>query len=125
MSTGAGAGASTGTGMEAEAEVDRLLRKAIAGHWLIKFALEGGAPRIAEPHDYGTMHGVDRVLVYQVGGESRSGRLPNWRLVTISKLSQLEVLDVKFGGPRGASSSHRHHWDRLFASVSQRPREAL
>jgi hypothetical protein len=96
-------------------ETDRLLREAIAGRWLIRFSLGGGPPRIGEPHDYGVLHGVDRVLVFQVGGESRSGRLPDWRLVTVGKISALEVLDVRFAGARGTGGGY--HWDRIHASV--------
>lgn len=39
--------------------------------------------RIAEPHDYGIRDGVAQLLVFQVGGESRSGTLPNWRWVVL------------------------------------------
>lgn len=99
-----------------KAEVDRLLREAIAGRRLIKFMLDG-ITRVAEPHDYGTLKGLDRVLVYQVGGGSRSGGLPDWRLVTIDKMSRLEVLDRTFVAPRETLSKRRHHWERLFASV--------
>ncbi|HEY8208375.1 MAG TPA: hypothetical protein VIG99_12885 [Myxococcaceae bacterium] len=98
-------------------EVDRLLREAISGRRLIKFVLDG-ITRVAEPHDYGTLKGVDRVLVYQVGGGSRSGGLPDWRLVTIDKVSKLEVLDRTFEGPQATVIKRRHHWERMFASVS-------
>lgn len=98
--------------------MDRLLREAIAGRRLIKFMLDG-ITRVAEPHDYGTLKGVDRVLVYQVGGGSRSGGLPDWRLVTIDKMSRLEVLDRTFAAPQETLNKRRHHWERLFASVYQ------
>ena len=97
-------------------EVDRLLREAIEGRRLIRFVLDG-LVRVAEPHDYGALGELDRVLVYQVGGKSRSGGLPNWRLVTVEKMSQLEVLDRTFVGPRETPTGRRHHWDRLYASV--------
>jgi hypothetical protein len=102
---------------QAEEDVDRLLREAIAGRRLIRFVLDG-LERIGEPHDYGTLKGVDRVLVYQVAGESHSGRLPDWRLVTVGKISGLEVLDRWFEGPQEGPMGKRHyHWERLYASV--------
>lgn len=101
-------------------EVDRLLREAIAGRRVIRFVLDG-LVRVAEPHDYGTLKEVARVLVYQVGGKSHSGRLPDWRLVTVDKMSQLEVLERTFAGPRASPTGRRHHWERLFASVAREP----
>jgi hypothetical protein len=100
--------------------VDGMLREAIAGRRLIRFVLDG-LVRVAEPHDYGTLKEVDRVLVYQVGGRSHSGRLPDWRLVTVEKMSGLEVLDQTFAGPRETPTGRRHHWERLFASVIRTP----
>ena len=99
-------------------EVDRLIREAISGHRLIRFRLDGFV-RVAEPHDYGSLKEIDRVLVYQVGGGSHSGRLPDWRLVTVEKMSGLEVLEQTFVGPRETPTRRRHHWDQLYASVYQ------
>jgi len=99
--------------------LDDLLRRAIAERRMIRFTLDG-LERVAEPHDYGTLKDLDRVLVYQVGGESRSGGLPDWRLVTVKKMSKLEVLDRTFSEHSGTGKRH-HHWDRLFATVSNVP----
>src|SRR5438093_6728501 len=103
-----------------DAETDRLIRTAIAQRHLIRFRL-GGLPRIAEPHDYGDMNGTVRLFVFQVGGESRSGRLPDWRLVTLADASGFELLERTFSGPRPMGSRKRQRWDRLFASVSRPP----
>jgi hypothetical protein len=101
-------------------EADRIIRTAIAGLRLIRFQL-GGLQRIAEPHDYGIMHGSLRVFVYQVGGRSRSGRLPDWRLVTVAEASHFELLETTFAGRHQARTGKHQHWDRLFASVSRSP----
>lgn len=102
------------------AETDHLIREAIAGRRLIRFMLDG-LERIGEPHDYGLLKDTARVLVYQVAGGSRSGGpLPDWRLVTVEKISGLEVLDQTFGGPREGPTGKRHyHWERLYASVTE------
>ena len=105
--------------VEAAAETDRLIREAIAGRRLIRFMLDG-LDRIGEPHDYGTLKGIDRVLVYQVAGGSHSGQLPDWRLVTVEKISALEVLETTFDGSRDGPIGRRHyHWERLYASASE------
>ena len=98
--------------------VEQLLREAIAGRRLIRFTFDG-LVRVAEPHDYGSLKGTDRVLVYQVGGKSRSGRLPDWRLVGVEKMVGIEVLEQTFPGPRESSTGRRYHWDQLYASVFQ------
>jgi hypothetical protein len=72
-----------------------------------------GRLRIAEPHDYGVRNGVAQLLVYQIGGDSASGSLPNWRWVVLSQMLKLEVLDPMFRGRDRAAPS----WDRHFLSV--------
>lgn len=103
-----------------DTERDRLIRSAIAQTRLIRFQL-GGLVRIAEPHDYGIMNGTLRLFVFQVGGASRSGRLPDWRLVTVTEASAFETLERTFAGPRPMGSRKHQKWDRLFASVSRSP----
>jgi hypothetical protein len=101
------------------ASADQLLRAAIANKRLVSFMLYG-CRRIAEPHDYGIIKGVGRLFFYQIGGESRSGRPLGWRWGSLSKISELQVLDERFGGPRPALSGEHIHWDALIATVSPR-----
>jgi hypothetical protein len=102
------------------ASTDRLLCVAIANRRLVGFTLDGFR-RIAEPHDYGTINGGARLFFYQIGGGSRSGRPIGWRWGSLSKISDLEILDEKFVGPRPAPSRRHIHWDVLIATVSPRP----
>src|SRR5438132_2854406 len=81
--------------------VDPRLVTAIAERRLIRFVYDG-RPRIAEPHDYGVRNGSVQLLVYQIGGESRSGGLPEWRCVKLAGVSELQLLDIQFEGPRAA-----------------------
>ena len=78
-----------------------------------------GRPRVAEPHDYGVNKGRVRLFCYQVGGESRSGKLPDWRLLEAPDIAGLQVTDESFPGPRTVSGSHID-WEQLFASVSRK-----
>lgn len=98
-------------------ELDRALRAAIERRRLVSLSYQG-RPRKAEPHDYGINKGKVRLFCYQVGGESRSGTLPSWRLLEVPDILGLEITDESFPGPRAVSGSHIE-WDELFASVSR------
>ncbi len=103
-----------------DAGLDQLLRFAIAEKRLVVFMLEGYR-KIGEPHDYGINKGVIRLFFYQTGGESRSQSSTGWRWATLSKISQLEILNDRFAGPRPAPSGQHIQWDVLMATVSPRP----
>jgi hypothetical protein len=94
--------------------VDQRIVTAIEERRLIRFSYDGRS-RIAEPHDYGVRNGAAQLLVYQIGGESRSGGLPQWRLVKLSGVSGVELLDERFAGSRDAGQ--HNEWDQLFARV--------
>ena len=104
--------------MDVDREVDRGLRAAIAAKRLITFSYQG-RPRKAEPHDYGINKGKLRLFCYQVGGESRSGKLPDWRLLEVPDIAGLQITDEPFPGPRAVSGPHLD-WERLIASVSRK-----
>jgi len=97
-------------------KVDNLLRTAIRDRRLIRFNYNGKL-RIAEPHDYGIQKGQVRLLAYQVRGAS-SGRLPGWRWIEVPELSDLEIMEDTFAGPRSEGSSKHHAWDKVFARVA-------
>jgi hypothetical protein len=92
---------------------DHQIRVAIAGRRLIRFTY-GSASRIAEPHDYGEQHGVVRLLVYQLRSMPFSR---GWRLLDVSKMSELAVLNDTFAGSRGSGHAHHNAWDTLFMRV--------
>ena len=93
------------------------LVRAINERRLIEFVYKGGQPRIAEPHDYGIRRGVEKLLAYQISGESRSGNPHGWKDFDVVDMSQLRVLDRKFPGSRGDSHQKHLKWDKLFARV--------
>jgi hypothetical protein len=99
-----------------EGNDDQRIRHAITTKHLLKFSLYGRV-RIVEPHDYGIRNGAPQLLVYQVRGESQSGKLPAWRWVMLGHASNFEVLDETFAGSRNADVKHHVQWDRLFARV--------
>ena len=95
-----------------------LLLKAIHERKLISFEYQGKA-RVAEPHDYGIQNGVERLLCYQVGGASSSGRLPSWRLIEVAEMEKLKITNRKFPGNRAAPSGQHHRWDVVFDRVGE------
>jgi len=92
---------------------DSLIRRAIRERKLIRFSLDGGA-RVAEPHDYGVRKGKVQLLVFQLSGATRSGRLPDWRWVDLSRATDFVVLEQPFLGRRQTHSENRVAWEQLF-----------
>ena len=101
-------------------ELDRLVREAIAGRRVIEFDYEG-RPRVVEPHVYGIKGGRRGILAWQTGGESSSGRLPDWRRFHLDGVTQLRLLDRTFAGPREYPSGTHSSWDTTLAVVEALP----
>ena len=94
-----------------------IIRNAIANKEVIEFTYQG-YPRVAEPHVYGIKAGKRKILVYQIGGLTSSGKIPDWRLVNIDEISGLRVIkDQKFAGPREYHEANYKDWDTVIASA--------
>jgi hypothetical protein len=104
-------------------ETDALIRRAITGKRLVRFA-HHGCVRIAEPHDYGVRGGAEWLFVYQTGGESRSGKLPGWRWIRVGEMTRLELLERAFPGNREAPSGEHSRWDEVYLRVAPPPERA-
>jgi hypothetical protein len=98
------------------ASVHGLLCFAIDNKRLIEFEYQE-RPRIAEPHDYGIINRVRKLLVYQVRGESRTRGIPDWRLVDVADIRRLRILEETFAGGRAVPSGKHKQWDELFKRV--------
>src|SRR5882757_4722166 len=105
--------------MRASGPVDKLLRNAIAEKRRLLLWYDGFL-RDVEPHDYGKQKGEIKLFCYQVGGGSRSGKLPEWRMFLAGKITGAELADSTFPGPREVPGEHIE-WDELYASVSRAP----
>ncbi|HKD79947.1 MAG TPA: WYL domain-containing protein [Candidatus Angelobacter sp.] len=99
-----------------DATTHNLLLTAIHERRLLRFAYKNQI-RIAEPQDYGLQKGVVHLFTYQVGGQSSSGTLPDWRKFAVQNISRLELLDKTFAGSRSVPSHRHQNWDVLFARV--------
>ena len=100
-----------------ETSIHQQVRSAIKTKRLIEFTYQE-LRRVAEPHDYGMLNGVEQLLVYQVAGQSRSMKLPDWRLIRVTEFKQLRILDKPFPGGRSVPSGKHKKWDQLFIRVS-------
>jgi hypothetical protein len=94
-----------------------VIRNAIANKDVIEFTYRG-YPRVAEPHVYGIKGGKRQILVYQVGGLTSSGSVPDWRRINLEEVIGLKVTGgQKFAGPRENKSSDYDDWDTVIAAV--------
>jgi len=100
---------------QVDRELDQLLRRAIEERYLIRFRYKG-KERIVEPHDYGIQKGIDRLLCWQVGGQS-GNPIPGWRLIDVADMQNCEILDRQFGGGREVPGKH-HRWEKVFIRVT-------
>jgi len=92
------------------------LTTAVCGKHLVSFSYHGHR-RVIEPHAVGVKNGKTQVLGYQVGGSSSSGDIPDWRRFDLSEMSNIDVLNETFPGPRPAPSGVHSPWDTLFIVV--------
>jgi hypothetical protein len=69
--------------------------RAIRSQSLVRFWYEG-LPRVVEPYLHGTSTaGTEALRGFQVGGGSRHGG-PPWRLFTVTKITNIVMLDESF-----------------------------
>jgi len=94
------------------------LVRAIVEKRLVEFGYKGGTSRVVEPHDYGIRHGVERLLGFQISGDSRSSAPKGWKEFDLDQISRLRVLERRFAGTRADSAQQHRTWDTLFARVT-------
>ena len=102
---------STDTGL------DQAIRLGVREKRLVEFRLHG-LQRIGEPHVYGVHKGVPQLLIYQVGGESQSGSLPDWRRANLPEITAFHLLDQTFSASRSIPTGRHGGWDEIFVTVS-------
>lgn len=96
--------------------MESTILKAIEDRNLIEFYYRS-LHRIAEPHVFGVTNGSKQLLVYQTGGQSSNGGIPNWRRFDLSHISHLIVLTQSFPGRRPIPSGRHSSWDLRIAIV--------
>ena len=94
-----------------------IIRTAIAERRVIEFSYKGHI-RIAEPHIYGIKNDKRQLLVYQIGGGTSSGGIPDWRRVELNDISGLKVTTEKFVPRKEVQPGDKEGWDSII-SVAQ------
>jgi hypothetical protein len=74
--------------------------------------------RLAEPHIYGMKNGREQVLAYQIGGDSESNSLPEWRRFNLNEMMDLKMTARGFSGRQVDPSSDHSRWDVIFTIVA-------
>ena len=97
-----------------------VIRNAITNRDVIEFTYRGYL-RIAEPHVYGIKGGKRQILVYQVGGLTSSGKIPDWRRINLDDITGLKIAagQKKFAGPRDDKSPDYDDWDTVISAVNK------
>jgi hypothetical protein len=93
------------------------LVRAIVEKRLIEFVYKSSGFRVVEPHDYGIRRSAERLLAFQISGESESGAPHGWKQFEVAQMHQLHLLDRRFAGTRVDSTQRHHTWDTLYARV--------
>ena len=94
---------------------DPLLWQAIERRRIIRLVYHG-KERLVEPHDHGVLNGTVQLLGYQVACLS-SRALPNWILMKVDEMEDLDVLEKAFAGGRPTATGKHLLWDILFIRV--------
>ena len=88
--------------------MENLICTAIENKNLLEFRYKDKI-RIVEPHTLGINLKDNEVLsAYQIDGESDTIKIPDWGLFTISKISNLKILDKTFYEPRFSEGYNRN-----------------
>jgi hypothetical protein len=107
--------------LTSSASTHDLLLRAISGKKVINFHYKN-KQRVAEPHDYGIQNGIRRLLCYQIGGQTNTGRLPSWRLVDVTDMKDVQISNHTFAGNRPPESGKHRSWEVVFARVGDSDR---
>jgi hypothetical protein len=99
--------------------IDNIIRTAIANRNVIEFTYQGHQ-RIAEPYVYGVHNDRKQILVYQIGGDSASSGLPNWRRINVDEISTIQITQRNFYGQRSFPSGEHSSFDEILAVVTIR-----
>ncbi len=91
-----------------------IIRNAIANKQLVEFIYKGHI-RVAEPHIYGIKNEKRQLLVYQVGGGTSSGGIPDWRRIELNEISNLKVTEDRFKPRLERNDGDRANWDVVIA----------
>jgi len=74
--------------------------------------------RVVEPHTHGiSTTGNECMRCYQISGDSSSGKVPGWKMMTIDKITDLSLSQVKFSEPRPKYKKGDKHMTTIFCEL--------
>lgn len=95
--------------------MNTVLAGAVRDHLILEFTYHG-LPRTVEPHTYGAGREGDEILVgYQVGGHTKSGKIPFWRNFTVVDIRGLIVTEQRFSPTRPGYNRQDDRFQQIFA----------
>jgi hypothetical protein len=97
-------------------ELRYLIRSAMANRQLLGFIYDGMYV-LGEPHIYGIKINEIHLMVYQIGGQSKAGKLPKWRDIPAEKISDLRLLRYHFQGKRTGRVDVQRDFDKVLEIV--------
>ena len=98
-----------------ELTMDPEIAKAIHERKLLRLSYGGGA-RVVEPYVYGACETHELLRAYQVSGYS-SSRATGWKLFRVEEITDLLVLDKRFGEPRDGYMRNDPCMEVVYAEV--------
>jgi hypothetical protein len=78
----------------------------------------GGFYRIVEPYLLGVYKTKVQLLCYQIGGESSSGKIPEWRRMNVDEITELQTLNGSFLGTRPTKGLSKSPFDRILTPAA-------
>ncbi|MBI1828007.1 MAG: hypothetical protein HY222_04335 [Thaumarchaeota archaeon] len=97
-------------------ELRYLIRNAMINKQLLGFIYDNQYV-LGEPHVYGIKINEIHLLVYQISGQSNTGRLPKWRDTLAEKISNLRLLRYHFQGKRTSGIDIQKDFDKVLEFV--------
>jgi hypothetical protein len=91
--------------------LDERIRRAVAEKRLLELRYKSTV-RLAEPHDYGVIDGIERLLIFQLHGPDSGKGAVGWRLLDVVKIESCVVTAQTFAGSRGHSHQQHYHGRR-------------
>jgi len=97
--------------------MNNIISTAIENKQCLTFTYEG-CERNVEPHTYGVSNtGKNLIRAYQIGGRSRNGQIPDWRLFDESKMRDCRISDEKASMPRNGYKKGDKALKKIYAEI--------
>jgi len=93
-----------------------IIEKAIANRYQVTFTYRQ-CFRVVNPHFDGLMNGQLQLHAYQVGGDSESGSVPEWRNFRVNDIENIAISNQVFMTPDRGYNPDGAHYERIYKQV--------